>query len=190
VTSSVTTMGVRPPGYSATASSSPSSQSFSLLTPNVPAHVFLHRRDVSTSLACYLDFNVPTWFGPIIYPVTYQPNGDAIMETSENELTFKCLFRATDGHGIKFSTLVEPEETLVFQKSYSSVLRSGMIAKLKPKKKKVGKSAPATVVSLPKIVGPKRGPGVERRRRLIRRRSKILLKIRRRKVLKAAATTA
>ncbi|KAH9473577.1 hypothetical protein MJO28_000590 [Puccinia striiformis f. sp. tritici] len=121
---------------------------------------------------------------------TYQPNGDAIMETSENELTFKCLFRATDGHGIKFSTLVEPEETLVFQKSYSSVLRSGMIAKLKPKKKKVGKSAPATVVSLPKIVGPKRGPGVERRRRLIRRRSKILLKIRRRKVLKAAATTA
>ncbi|OAV88262.1 hypothetical protein PTTG_29087 [Puccinia triticina 1-1 BBBD Race 1] len=120
---------------------------------------------------------------------TYQADGDATMTTPGNEPTFKCLFRATDGHGIKFSTLVGPEQTLEFQKAYCSVMRAVMIAKLKPKKKKVGKSAPVTVVSLPKIVGPKRGPGVERRRRLIAKRSKILLKTRRRKLLKVAATT-
>jgi hypothetical protein len=63
-----------------------------------------------------------------------------------------------------------------------------MIAKLKPKKKKAGKPAAVSAVSLPKIVGPKRGPGVERRRRLVAQRSKILMKIRRRKLLKVAAT--
>ena len=83
-----------------------------------------------------------------------------------------------------------PDEAAVFQKAYCGVLRAGMVGKLKPKKKKVaGKSAAATVVSLPKIVGPKRGPGVERRRRLIRKRSTILLKIRRRRLVKASAAT-
>ncbi|PLW27496.1 hypothetical protein PCANC_09522 [Puccinia coronata f. sp. avenae] len=120
---------------------------------------------------------------------TYQADGDVLMNTHGNEPTFKCLFRATDGHGLKFSTLVGPEQALVFQKAYFGVLRSGMIAKLKPKKKKVGKSAASNVVHLPKIVGPKRGAGVERRRRLIRKRSKILLKIRRRRLVKAASST-
>ncbi|KAA1112308.1 hypothetical protein PGTUg99_013832 [Puccinia graminis f. sp. tritici] len=119
----------------------------------------------------------------------YQADGDAIMETPGNEPTFKCLFRATDGHAIKFSTLVEPDQTLVFHKAYSNVMRTRMIAKLKPKKKKAGKPAAVSAVRLPKIVGPKRGPGVERRRRLVAQRSKILMKIRRRKLLKVAATT-
>jgi hypothetical protein len=42
----------------------------------------------------------------LIEQVAYQADGDAIMETPGNEPTFKCLFRATDGHAIKFSTLV------------------------------------------------------------------------------------
>jgi len=121
---------------------------------------------------------------------SYQPDGDALMDAPGIKPTFKCLFRATDGHGVKFSTLVGPDEAAVFQKAYCGVLRTGMVGKLKPKKKKVaGKSAAATVVSLPKIVGPKRGPGVERRRRLIRKRSTILLKIRRRRLVKASAAT-
>lgn len=121
---------------------------------------------------------------------TYQPEGEVLMQTPEAEPNFKCLFRATDGHGLKFSTLVEPENAAEFRKQYGSVLKAALISKMKPKKKKVGKSTPSATVNLPKIVGPKRGAGVEKRRRLIRKRCKILLKIRSRQLLKSAANKA
>lgn len=116
---------------------------------------------------------------------TYQSENIPSIQHPDSDSTFKCLFRATDGHKFKFSTLVEPEHAPKFEEAYSAVLKQGLLTGLRPKKKKTNRGATISPSSFPKIVGPKRGAGVEKRRKLIKRRTKMLLKMRNQQLIKA-----
>ncbi|BGP14380.1 hypothetical protein JCM10213v2_002327 [Rhodosporidiobolus nylandii] len=142
-----------------------------------------------------------------------EPAGD------EEEKEYPVFFRATDGESkkemkVKISTIVQPADFDAFLLSYHAVLRSSFSAGLRPKRKKTtsakaaaaaakrkakaGGAASAGVVEakgvftprLPKVVGPRRGNGVKKRRRLIKRREKAVERWKAAKNRRAAASAA
>ncbi|CAH7667939.1 hypothetical protein BY996DRAFT_6410154 [Phakopsora pachyrhizi] len=128
----------------------------------------------------------------------FNGEGDVSMvKISEEDFKFSCLFRLTDGSkSFKYSTLVYPDRSIRFENSYSSILKLNLLRSLRPKKKKRSQrsnqskqqqSQSSSSIDplnlslkkiLPKVVGPKRGPGVKKRRGLVLKRSRLLFKIR------------
>lgn len=79
---------------------------------------------------------------------------------------------------------VQPSDYLTFSSTYGSLIKSSL-STLRKKKKTKRKAADSKkdrdgagfVVRLTKVVGPRRGAGVEKRRRLVRRRERELKKL-------------
>ncbi|GAA6000319.1 hypothetical protein JCM10207_007959 [Rhodosporidiobolus poonsookiae] len=136
---------------------------------------------------------------------------------ADDEREWPLLVRATDGQGkkdikVKLSTVVQPADFDTFTAAYSSLLRVTFASGLRPKRKRAagegakklkrkGASASAAggagaeagagfVARLPKVVGPRRGNGREKRKRLERRREKAVERFRAVKQRRAAAAGA
>ncbi|KAH9824035.1 signal recognition particle 14kD protein-domain-containing protein [Melampsora americana] len=117
-----------------------------------------------------------------------------IEPSNQETQLYPCLIRATDGHKIKFSTLVKSEELSSFYDQYSKLIRTSLNQSLIPKKSKKSTTSTLKVKkkfnslkpfqSLPFVFGKKRGAGVEKRRKLIKDRLKILHSIRKRLISK------
>ncbi|KTW27230.1 uncharacterized protein T551_03224 [Pneumocystis jirovecii RU7] len=56
--------------------------------------------------------------------------------SSESSSTYKLLFRATDGKGMKISTLVDSSFLLSFFSKYTEICKSGMVCLKKRDRKK------------------------------------------------------
>ncbi|KAH8927247.1 signal recognition particle, SRP9/SRP14 subunit [Atractiella rhizophila] len=103
--------------------------------------------------------------------------GDVEMEKGDGdgEKRYSTLIRAADGDKIKFSTLVQPTELTTFHSSLSSILKSSMSSlRKKPKDKSKKAAGPGGGAGLAKVIGPRRGKGREKRRRLIRARERAI----------------
>lgn len=95
---------------------------------------------------------------------------------------------------------MKSEELPSFYEKYSKILRTSLTQSLIPKKSK--KSTPSTTQKpkkkfnslkpfqgLPYVCGPKRGSKVEKRRKLVKDRMKMIYLIRKRQVSKVAQST-
>ncbi|ORY74324.1 signal recognition particle 14kD protein-domain-containing protein [Leucosporidium creatinivorum] len=111
----------------------------------------------------------------------------AAVKAEEEHKEYPCLLRATDGKGkqskVKISTLIQPNDHETFSLAYGSLLKASL-SSLRKKKKTKRKAAPSAAVGgstfavqLTKVVGPRRGAGVEKRRKLLRRREKEVKKL-------------
>ncbi|KAG8898151.1 hypothetical protein FRB99_007634 [Tulasnella sp. 403] len=103
----------------------------------------------------------------------YDPSGDAVMPSNDDEKEFQCLLRATDGTK-KFETLVSPSDLPRFYQAYTTLLKSSMTSLRKRDKKKEKKKAEEAAQRKAKLMtdvvieGPKRGNGRKKRQRRIK----------------------
>ncbi|GAA5983088.1 hypothetical protein JCM11641_004908 [Rhodosporidiobolus odoratus] len=138
-------------------------------------------------------------------------------QASGQEREWPLFLRATDGDSkkdtkVKISTIVQPADYDSFIQSYHALLRSTFSTGLRPKRKKTtsakaakrkakaggnaaasaggaaGDSKGAFSPRLPKVVGPRRGNGVKKRRRLEKRREKAVARLKAIKSRKSIVT--
>ena len=86
------------------------------------------------------------------------------------------MLRATDGHKVKLTTIVQPDDLVTFSAAYTLLLRSTFATGLRKRRDKK-RGAAAVAAPLPKVVGPKRGAGRKKRQSTLRQRLKALAKL-------------
>ncbi|KAG8965154.1 hypothetical protein FRC05_003366 [Tulasnella sp. 425] len=103
----------------------------------------------------------------------YDPNGGAVPVSQNDEVEYKCLLRATDGHA-KFETLISSAELGKFHAVYAALLKASMTTLRKRDKKKEKQKAEQAALWKKKLVediiieGAKRGNGRRKRVRRIK----------------------
>lgn len=142
--------------------------------------------------------------------MTYQGAGEGTAGQTTDAMDvdgsteYPCIMRATDGHKVKYSTLVRyytlpqpvivhtythprtheqvhPENLISFTKAYSALLKASLTTLRKREKKKdrarsKKNTGAAAAPTLAKVEGPRRGAG--RRKRMVRMRARLRVVLR------------
>ena len=87
------------------------------------------------------------------------------------------MLRATDGHKVKLTTIVPPDDLITFSAAYTLLLRSTFATGLRKRRDKKRGAAAVAALRLPKVVGPKRGAGRKKRQSTLRQRLRALAKL-------------